>query len=71
MFFTTRKFQEVEDFWMVNFTMATKLKEYYIASDEKLKSDFRYLMVEQLMQYLYNKLFMYEVKEDEADCPGD
>ena len=71
MFLATKKFKEVEDFWIINFKMAKQLKDYDLASDDKFNTDFRYMMVEQFLQDLYNKSFSNEGNENESVCLED
>ena len=70
-FFATRFIEEVDEFWIIHFTLSMKLKSFDPASDETFKTDFKYMMLEKIIHDSYNKAFRNEGKENKQDFPKE
>ena len=67
MFFATRVNKEVEDFWLLCFTLTTNMKDYILEDNEELRKPSRDTMEGQFEHDLYNKSFSNQLESDEID----
>ena len=66
MFFATRDFEEVEDFWWTYFIMTTNMKDYFLKQNEdEVRKVFRDNMEGQFEHDLYNKSFSNQLESDD------
>ena len=69
--FATRKIKEVEEFWFLYFTMVTYLKDNDLATNEEFRKENRGILLELLINHLYNKSISNNVEEKKSDCVDD
>ena len=67
MFFATRHFKEVEEFWLTYFVMTTNIKEYILENNEEIRKDFKDNMEGQFEHDLYNKSLSNQLESEETD----
>ena len=67
MFFATRDFQEVEEFWLTYFMMTTIMKDYFFEYNEEITKVCRVTMEGQFEHDLYIESFRSQLESDETD----